>query len=830
MWFTAAGLLLVAWLPGALVFRLPIADRPRRAALTAEERLFWAVVLSTAGSSIVVLVLAALGRYSFGRLLAADAAICAAILLGWRRRLRFGDEARRAGWSALIPLALVVLGAVLFFPVAEHVIGGKDPGVYVSEGIQLAQRGSLVVRDQVVASVPLASRDLFFPSHQNPAYYSLRFMGFFILDPRTGTTVGQFPHLFPAWLAIGYGLGGLAGALDVTAVCAMLGLLALYFAGARLVGRTAASIGAALLGISIVEVWFARDPNSDMLMQALLFEALVAFSRAHVDGDRFFAPVSGTLLGLLFFLRFDSVLALAGVGMAAVLLLLEGRRPRLSFVVPLVLLVALGWLYLTRIMSGYAMRPLVFLENLQPLHLALIGAGLLGLGAVALAARRPGVARALQTWIPRALVGLVLAAAGYAYFLRQPGGRLAWHDAMALRVFTWYLPAPALAAALAGFALVAWRRFWRDPALLVTATVFAFFVFYKIQIVPDHFWMARRFVPIILPFALLMVGALVAEAFRRGPEGRAVVERSIARAVIAGVFLLLVAVALARQTGQIRAHVEYRGIVEALEQLAGRFGDADLVLVESRNSSDMHVLALPLADIYGRNVLVFNSPRPDKRSFREFLEWTRQRYRNVYFVGGGGTDLLSRSIAVEPIAGERFQVPEYESRRNAYPRGVRFKEFDFGIYRFIRPGAQSGPVRIDVGREDDLSVVRFHAKERTGDISFRWTRDVSYVSLPGIQPGARTLTMWLNDGGRPPSVPPARVAVYFNGQLLGEAAVTADFHAYEFPIPGRLAADAARQDEPALVKIVTSTWNPQKALGTMDQRDLGVMVNRVEVR
>ncbi len=52
--------LVIAWLPGAVIFRLPFADRDRRAALDAEERLFWSVVLSVAISLAIVLALAAL--------------------------------------------------------------------------------------------------------------------------------------------------------------------------------------------------------------------------------------------------------------------------------------------------------------------------------------------------------------------------------------------------------------------------------------------------------------------------------------------------------------------------------------------------------------------------------------------------------------------------------------------------------------------------------------------------------------------------------------------------------------------------------------------------
>ena len=52
-------------------------------------------------------------------------------------------------------------------------------------------------------------------------------------------------------------------------------------------------------------------------------------------------------------------------------------------------------------------------------------------------------------------------------------------------------------------------------------------------------------------------------------------------------------------------------------------------------------------------------------------------YSNVFFVGGGGTDLLNRRLRAEPIASERFQIPEYESRVEAYPTTVRRKEFDY---------------------------------------------------------------------------------------------------------------------------------------------------------
>jgi 4-amino-4-deoxy-L-arabinose transferase-like glycosyltransferase len=161
-------------------------------------------------------------------------------------------------------------------------MGGKDPGVYMNAGIQIGQRGTLWFDDPVIRDVPAEAWDLFQPYYGRDAYYSTRFMGFFILDPEAGTVVSQFPHLFPASIALGYGIDGLTGARRVTGAWALLGVLAVYFASARLFGRRAAALGAALLTLHVIQVWFARYPNAEVVMQALLFAALLANARAHV--------------------------------------------------------------------------------------------------------------------------------------------------------------------------------------------------------------------------------------------------------------------------------------------------------------------------------------------------------------------------------------------------------------------------------------------------------------------------------------------------------------------------------------------------------------------
>ena len=515
MWRPLFGCLLIAYLPGALLFRCPIADRWRRAGLPAEERVFWGVIISIAVSVAVGFGLAWLDSYRIERLLLINGVLSIVIAGVYRQRLRLGGVASLPGKTAWAPVVLIGLGLWLYFPPSEYVMGGKDPGVYMNQGIQIAQRGSLVTRDALIASIPPPSRDLFLSRRDGEAHYGLRFMGYFVTDLDTGSVVGQFPHLFPVSIAIGYGLDGLTGARRVIGVWAILGVLALYFVSARLTGSVAAFAGAALLSVHVAQVWFSRYPNSELVLQAMLLAALLAYARAHVDDDRFFGPVSATLLGLSVFARFPAVLALVAVGLATLAGTFDGRRPRASFVLPLMLLLGLAGLYYGTTQTPYAAQPLGFVRNLTPLQIGAIVLGMAGVVAVAAAARSEAVRVHARAWLPAVLIVTVLASAIYAYYFRTPAGRLAPHDAFALRTYaSYYLSPYGLAAALIGFAIVVRRSFWRAPALMLTTVLFAFFFFYKIRVVPEHFWMARRFLPVILPMSLLLVGAAAFSGIR----------------------------------------------------------------------------------------------------------------------------------------------------------------------------------------------------------------------------------------------------------------------------------------------------------------------------
>ena len=832
-------LLAITVLPGAVIFRFPLADRSRRAALTIDERAFWMVVTSVIISTTVTFVLAAMGAYTIERLALFNTLLAIGLAIASGGNLRLTPKNGSADWTAVLPVALVALSVWMYFgvPAAEYVLGGRDPGVYMSEGIQIAQRRSLATVDSVAATVPASTRDLFFPPYGEAGYYSVRFMGFHLRDVETGTVSGQFPQGYPVWIAIAYGVDGVTGTRRVIAWWAILGVLAVYYVAKRLIGPIPAAAAAGLLCVHVIQTWYARYPNSEIVTQALMFPALLAHAYAHEDEDAFFGPIAASLIGLALFTRLPVAIALAPIVVASLLVHITGRRLRVGFLITLTAWLAAAGVYYTTQLRPYFSRPISYVQSLEVIHLVPLAAGAVAILVLLWAIRKPQVAAATRKWLPLALIAIVWLGGIYALYFREPGGRLASHDAHALRVFTdLYVSRLVFGLALVGYGLVVWRSFWRAPALILTITTLSLFFLYKMRIWPEHFWLARRFLTELLPGTFVFAAAAIFAPLWmmgvRGSDPRAIKGVRPLLAVIGAVATIFLGERYLAASQAIRTHIEYAGVIPKIEQLAAGFGDNDLVLVEARAASDLHTLALPLSYIWARNSLVLYSPRPEKAMFVGFLRWARERYDNVFFIGGGGTDLLSPGMRVEAVKTERFAVPEYEmTPYPVYPRRSRMKPFDLTVYRFVDGSTGEGTFSIDVGGADDLQLVRFHAKERTGgeEITFRWTRDHSFFSVPVVKKTDRELVLRMN-GGRPRKAPPARVTVFLAETEIGIATPDEQFRDYTFAIPPALADELSGKSGAIEVRVESTTWTPRDVLGGGDDRMLGVMIDRAEIR
>ena len=144
-------------------------------------------------------------------------------------------------------------------------------------------------------------------------------------------------------------------------------------------------------------------------------------------------------------------------------------------------------------------------------------------------------------------------------------------------------------------------------------------------------------------------------------------------------FIVLLGGYYLRVSGPVADHVEYAGLIPKLEQLARTIGDDDLVIAESRDTnSDVHVLALPLAYVYGRNVLVLFPLDRTRRRLPRFSNGRRRAIAGCSSSAAAEPICCRIGTAFDPFASERFQVPEYDAPLNAFPRFVRQKEFEYG--------------------------------------------------------------------------------------------------------------------------------------------------------
>ncbi|MXZ71409.1 MAG: hypothetical protein F4Z04_07880 [Acidobacteria bacterium] len=840
MWRLALALPLLVWLPGYLLYRLPSRNRAFRAALPAEERLFWAVMLSAAITSVTALTLATAGAYSLDRVLLVNLIICILLATKARGNFRLGSDAAPVTRAAAAPVVLLLLatGTFFFVPPAEFINGGRDPGLYIAEGIQLSRSGSFFSEDPLVRDLPSEFRDTFFvPVRRTYVSYDLRFLGYNIADMDQGTVVGQFPHFYPVWIAMAYELNGLTGARYVHGLWAIGGVLTVYFLGAALFGRRAAFAAAGLLTLNVAQVWFARYFISEPFLQVLIFAAVLAFIRSQEKQLHFFAPVAGALTGLTILAHLSSAVAMASLAAAAIAGRFLGDRLRASFLLPLFAVGAAAVYYYLTVLPHYALdAPVMTAAGRRPLLMLVTTSIGLAIGLLLVRFAGPRVARLMNRWLPPATLGTLLALGIYAFFFRE--SRSLWTQPPLERegiiTFTFYYLQPlGLVAALAGWAIVSGDRFRRALPFLAVAGAYAAFYFYDARITPDHFWAGRRYMPVLLPSALLLAGAAVfmpvGSGARRWVAWCATPRAATVRAVAGSLLLFALAVQYGAATRPILRHTEHAGMIPAVESLARRIGPDALLVMSSRNASEAQAFALPLAYIYARNVLPLRSNDPDPKVFGAFLDWAWPRYDRVLFMGSGGTNLLTRQITPKRISTDRFSVPFYDRTLNAYPQGVDSWEFDFGLYELLPDPVTPGPVEIDVGSGFDIYVGNMHGKGTSSEgRSFRWTRGTSTVRIVGTHPEASELVLTLS--GRLEQAGVAPVQIVLNDRLLATLSPGDGYERYTLPIPPDLAREMAERDEASELRIETQPWVPSRLLGLPDDRTLGIRLDRVVVR
>jgi hypothetical protein len=186
--------------------------------------------------------------------------------------------------AALVAVLVIAAGFGIWQAVyrSEQVFVTSDPGVYLQYGYWIAQHGTARIPESAAAFGGAPGLDFATP-------------GF---TASGGSITPAFLPGLPLVLAGGTWLGGLSGALLMPAVLG--GCAVLSFAGlvGRLCGAWWAAAGALVLAVGLPEVYTARAPFSEPLVQVLLFGGLCLFIDSLVIRRRILAGLGGLALGL----------------------------------------------------------------------------------------------------------------------------------------------------------------------------------------------------------------------------------------------------------------------------------------------------------------------------------------------------------------------------------------------------------------------------------------------------------------------------------------------------------------------------------------------------
>jgi hypothetical protein len=545
------------------------------------------VVLAVAVAMVATasLALAQVGRHD-GLLavalgLAATGGVAAAM---WRAGPRPAVRVDRLE-LALVGLTAVA-AAVFFLPGFSYASVDKDPGVYVAHAFAIARHHDVTIPS------PVLERGLDPEIGQTGM-----FPGFWIEADAPEAVTPQFYHLYPATLATAADLGGRTGVFNLTPLMAVASVCILVVAARRAASTAAAAVFAALLVTSMMQVWQARYPSTEVLAQLLLAGALLggvlAVERRWAGG----ALAAGLLLGVGFLCRPDGflyILLAAGVVAAAVA---AGRTDRR--VVALGAGLALTFPYVA--WNAYEVRSSYSDSNaVPPLALllggcaALLVAGLVVRGLAVLVDRRGSRAgdgeaagdgernalvRLLRRWrvplgvLASAAAGLVLLGLwhrerllGTDYvFSHFQGKTIRSLDEINIKWLSWFLTMRGLVLLWLGAVVVALTRVKAALYLLVLpAAVLLPVYLWDARISMRLMWWVRRFVPAVLPAVLLLIALAIAWALLHRFRPLRLLGALAALALVAG---------FARQSWPLRGHDEMAGSWEAAEAVADFAGD-----------------------------------------------------------------------------------------------------------------------------------------------------------------------------------------------------------------------------------------------------------------
>jgi hypothetical protein len=654
--------------------------------------------LALAVVAVASLALAELGAHDGVTALAIGVAVAIAFVAVVVRRRRDWSVAPWS-WPPAVALALVlVVAAAQFFPGFPLAAKIRDPGVYVNHAVAIARQGSVVLDDPVFATGAEVVVDdgeaRIVTDEGDVAWRKLPYRAFPTDPDDPEHLLPDFFHLWPASLATAYDLGGRTGLFNLTPLLALGAVALLFLATRRAFGLVAATVASVLLAVNELQVWQAKFPTAEALSEFLYTGALLALVVALRTRWRPAAAIAGGLVGVGFLARPEGivVVGLAAIGLALLWAVdrIDGRA--VAFAIGL----APPLLFATYEAYGRGSRYAAAQEGLPSFAQAVAGAVLLFAAAVALRlllARGPAVVdrvRALDTErmlrvIGYSLVGLFalfLAVAwfrgrlfGANYRINKAGDRTRGYDELNLRRLAIFLTPVALVAAVGALA-VGVRQRW-DAArwlLVLPGLVIAPVLIWEPHIAPDLMWWGRRYLPMVVPTLLVLVGVAVGLLWER--RGSAQTWVRVGTAVV----VLVLGAYMVRQSTDLWGHEEFGGSLDVIDQLDAVADGEDVAFVWYPGSTQVTNFAMTPFTWLGLPGLT-GSPRPTPEGLLALQRALGDR--PVYLVSDGDEPPPGTGSVLEAEAHIVTELGEFEHSYESRPRKNRPIPVDLTVWRLV---------------------------------------------------------------------------------------------------------------------------------------------------
>jgi hypothetical protein len=557
------------------------AARPRPE-LTAAELAALVLVTALAAVATASLALAQLGRHNgwtaLGIGLAATVVIAGAgVAVDGRPRVRVDAV------EIVLLVAVTAAGVFFFLPGFHYEWDDKDPGVYVAHAFAIARTGDVWIDDAVVAHGITPAVD-----------QSGRLPGIWSDGGHPAQVSSQFFHLYSALLATADDIGGPRALFNVTPLLAVMSLALIVLAARRAAGTLVAAVTGAFVVTSMMQVWQAKYPSTEILAQTLLAGSLLAAVLAITRRSTTAALVAGLLTGIGFLTRPDGFLYVAiAIGIVA-LALAADRFDRRCWAVLAGLALTLPY----ALWNAYVERLVYTRSNSVPGKLVL-SAALAAMLLAGLVARYPRRAigrrwprfdlaqpdrlpAKLRVGVGATVAALAIVALVALYFREEILGRdyryLLFTGTVErsfqeqnLKWLSYFVTVPGLAVMAAGIVVLMVGR-WRAAlfTLVMPGLLLLYLYLWDAKVSMRMMWWVRRFVPAAVPAIALLMALAICWALTRRP---------LALKALGAVVCLSLLIVYAGDSLPLRHHDEMGGSGDLAAAVARFAGDRQAVFL-----------------------------------------------------------------------------------------------------------------------------------------------------------------------------------------------------------------------------------------------------------